>query len=347
MELFGRLISKFQSFKFKVSSFSVLLLCTLYIVLCTLSSCHNDKKVEQEKAVEPVYVRAPEFNADSAFAYLKTQVDFGPRTPGSKAHAKCADYLQAKMKGFGWEVKLQTGKVKTYDNKTFDLKNIISSYKPELTNRVLLLAHWDCRPFADEDAEGKDKPIDGANDGASGVATLMEIARQISLSKPNFGIDILFVDLEDYGQQYPETDKYDEMPNSWALGTQYWANNLQADTHKAQYGILLDMVGGINPMFPKEGSSLAFAPNIVEKVWTTAARIGYGNYFVNDQMGQTTDDHVYINQIAKIPCVDIVHMNPSTGTYPLFHHSKKDNMSIIDKNTLKMVGQVVLETIYN
>ena len=245
-------------------------------------------------------------------------------------------------KGFMW-FGTNSGGVGKFDGNKFILKNIFAAYKPELKNRILLTTHWDSRPFADEDTKDIGKAIDGANDGASGAGVLLEIARLLSENKPEIGVDIFLNDLEDYGQ--PDNSMGERKEDTWCLGTQYWAKNKPAD-YAPKFGILLDMVGGQNPLFPMEGTSMAYAPEVVQKVWNVAARLGYGNYFTNDRTGQTTDDHLYINTIAKIPCIDIVHMNPSTGTYPSFHHTHADNMSIIEKSTLKMVGQTVIQVIY-
>ncbi len=314
-----------------------------------LAACTNTPKEQEKKEIdvplqEVTKIVSPAFNSDSAYEFLKKQVDFGPRVPGTKAHAACAAYFQTKLKNYGLQVELQQGVVKTFDGNNFTLKNIIAAYRSELKNRILLTAHWDSRPFADGDTKDIAKPIDGANDGASGAAVLLEIARLLSEYKPEIGIDIFLNDLEDYGE--PDGGMMlQKKEDTWCLGTQYWAKNKPAD-YSPKFGILLDMVGGQNPLFPMEGTSMAFAPEIVQKVWNVAAQLGYGNYFISARTGQTTDDHLYINTIAKIPCIDIVHMDPNTGTYPAFHHTHADNMSIIEKSTLKMVGQTVMQVIY-
>jgi len=313
------------------------------IALTTIfSSCSNIENKKQDKEINFVQ-KSPAFNEDSCFSFLQKQVSFGPRVPGTEAHKKCGDYLSGQLKKYGLEIQIQNAPVTTYNNKKFNLYNIIGSYKPQLKDRVLLLAHWDSRPIADEDTKDTDKPIDGADDGASGVAVLLEVARQLQLKKPEIGIDIFFSDLEDYGTP---NGSGESLPDSWCLGTQHWAKNPHVAGYSANYGILLDMVGAKGAVFPIEGTSLLYAPTIIDKVWQNAANLGYSNYFVSAQMGRTTDDHLYVNEIAKIPCIDIVHMNPNTGTYGDHHHKHSDNIEIIDKGILKMVGQVVLETIW-
>ena len=324
--------------------FSSFAYCLLPLAYCCFSSCsnnndggqHETKNLQPETTLPP----APSFNQDSAYAYLKIQVDFGPRVPGTPAHAKCAEYLSAKLKSFGCEVRIQNANITTYDKKKFTLKNIIASYQPELPNRILLLSHWDTRHIADQDTVNKDQPGDGADDGASGVGTLLEIARQFSIAKPKVGVDILLDDLEDYGDQ----SRSDE--DTWCLGTQYWTANPHKPGYVAQYGILLDMVGAKGATFPREGNSREFASYVVKKIWNKAANLGYSNYFIFENGASITDDNYYVITGANIPCVDIINMNPLTGRFGSHHHTHRDNMDIIDKSTLKAVGQTVLEVVW-
>jgi len=326
------------------SSFSVfpLKITAITFILSLLASCGNE--TEQPKETIPLpetksnTVPAPEFNADSAYQYVKAQVDFGPRIPGTSAHTRCADYLVAKLKSYGLTVTVQNGTVKTYDQKQFILKNIIAQFNPAAQNRILLCSHWDTRPFADEDSVNTDKPFDSANDGPSGVGVAMEIARQINLTHPSIGVDIIYFDLEDYGSSGNN--------DSWCLGSQYWAKNIYPSNYYAKFGVLLDMVGGTNAIFPKESTSVEFDGNTVDKIWKIANEIGYGNYFVSQKRQFVgVDDHVSVNK-AGIPCIDIIEYNQATGGFGDYHHTHKDNMNIIDKNTLKAVGQTLLEVIY-
>lgn len=289
--------------------------------------------------VETKKIPTPDFNADSAYAYVKAQVDFGPRVPGTPSHAKCADYLVSKLKSYGFDVMVQKGTVQTFDKKQFILKNIIASYKPDAQSRILLCSHWDTRPWADSDTKDKDKPFDGANDGASGVGVAMEIARQISLSPANIGVDIIYFDLEDYGTSGDD--------DSWCLGSKYWSENLHKPDYYANFGILMDMVGAPNAIFPKEGISMEYAPAVVDKVWKTASDIGYSSYFIPQTKNFVgSDDHVPVNE-AGIPCIDIIEYNQAKSGFGDYHHTHKDNMSVIDRNTLKAVGQTLLEVIYS
>ena len=191
------------------------------------------------------------------------------------------------------------------------------------------------------------KPILAANDGASGVGILLEVARQLSIKKPTIGVDIIFFDAEDYGK--PSGIVYDETSSkTWCLGSQYWSNNLHKENYTAEYGILLDMVGTANAYFTQESISLNYASTIVQKVWSNAHKLGYSNYFVNKRTQFVgTDDHQYINTLTKIPCIDIIHYEKSTGNFHPSWHTHNDNMDIIDKVTLGVVGETLLATIFS
>lgn len=289
----------------------------------------------------------PEFNADSAYAFVKDQADLGPRTPGSRAHEKCVSWMEKELKRSGAAVIVQGGPATTYDGKQWRIDNVIASFNPKAKKRVVLSAHYDSRPFADRDPDpnNKNKPVPGVNDGASGVGVLIEIARIIQSKPLDIGIDIILFDLEDYGDLSGD-------PRTWCLGSQYWAQNPHKSGYKAEYAILLDMVGAKDAVFPKEGVSMNYASDIVNKVWSAADRMGYGTYFTNTETGDLTDDHVFINQIANIKCIDIVHYvstpgQPRSGDFFPHHHRVSDDLSTIDKTTLKAVGQTLLEVLYN
>ncbi len=323
----------------------------LLITLFFITACGPDKPTEEhavvpQKEEQPKQViNVPKLNADSAYAFVAKQVSFGPRIPGTKQHAQCAEWLVNKLKTYMPDVIVQKGVVTTFDQKKFELKNIIASYNPSSRNRILFCSHWDTRPFADRD-EGvnKNKTFDGANDGASGVGVLIEVARQLSLTKPDVGVDIVLFDLEDYGQ--PEESSFPEMQNSWCLGAQYWAANLHVPGYYARFGILLDMVGAKGAEFPKEGSSVYYASSIVDKVWNIAGALGYGNYFINAKSAGLTDDHVYVNQLANIPCIDIIHYDIANSDFFPHHHRVTDNMEQIDPVVLGVVGQTLLQVVF-
>lgn len=325
----------------KLSRYAVFILPLLFLI----SACGAKKNDETIAKKDTLSVQVSEFDADSAYQYIKTQVDFGPRVPNSKAHQACGDYLIDEMKRFGATVTVQSADLMAWDGKVLKARNIIAAYAPEETTRILLLAHWDCRPWSDQDPNpaNRMKPVDGANDAASGVGVLMEIGRQLKSQLPNVGVDILFVDMEDYGQ--PDWAPGEKSEDTWCLGTQYWARNPHVPGYRARYGILLDMVGAPNATFPKEAYSMQYAAHVVDKVWTEAASLGYANYFQAVNGGAITDDHLPVNQIIGIPTIDIIQF--SEQGFGSYWHTQDDTMKNIDKATLKAVGQTVLNVIYN
>ena len=318
-----------------------------------LSACggNNSSKLEDKKdKVKTVKreVKIPVFNADSAYYYVEKQTSFGPRVPGSEANRKCALWLENTLKRFTPDVTIQNFKTRIFDNRIFDGKNIIASFNKESKIRIILAAHWDSRPFADYDPDpaNHNTPIDGANDGASGVGVLIEIARQLKTDKPPTGIDIILFDLEDYGP--PQDRQTSRSADAWGLGSQYWAKNKHLPGYNARYGILLDMVGASDASFPMEGFSLYYAPDVVKKVWNIAHEIGYNDYFLFQDGAYITDDHYYINELANIPTIDIIHLEPNSvnGTFYDHWHTLEDNLMKIDKQTLNVVGQTVLTVIF-
>jgi glutaminyl-peptide cyclotransferase len=321
----------------------------LLIALLTLIliGCTSEPKVKKAKNPKKK-VEAPIFNQDSAYNFIASQVDFGPRVPNTKGHIACGDYLIERLKSYCDTVIVQEAQLTAFDGNVLNSKNIIASFKPKRAKRIMLCAHWDTRPFADQDTEDTNKAIDGANDGASGVGVLLEIARQFSLKKPNIGVDIILFDAEDYGQ--PAVSDYPRMEHSYCLGSQYWATHLHKSNYFAKYGILLDMVGGKNAVFTQELASLTFAPKVLKKVWNTAAELGYGNTFQFKKTNLIIDDHLYINNLAqgRVPTIDIIEYNEVTESHFYEHwHTHKDKLENIDKNTLKAVGQTVLQVVYN
>ena len=309
------------------------------------SSKENSNRTEETET--QTLIQAPAFNADSAYAYIDAQVKFGPRVPNSPAHKTCGNYLASQLERFGAKVYNQYADLMAYNGAILKARNIIGAYKPDTKKRVMLCAHWDSRPYADQDDEKyHHTPIDGANDGASGVGVLLEIARQIQLQAPAVGIDIVFFDAEDYG--IPDFYKGPYKPDTWCLGSQYWGRIPHISDYKARFGILLDMVGAKGAAFYYEGFSARTANNVMKKIWNTAERLGYGQYFIKQEGGEVTDDHVYVNRFRGIPCVDIIHydIQGNTGFNPTWH-TTDDTIENIDKATLQAVGQTVMEVIYN
>lgn len=307
-------------------------------VTATLGCSSANGKTEH--TAQPKVETKVEFNGDSAYAYVAAQCDFGPRVPNTKAHKACGEWLVQELSKRG-KVITQDITLDAYDGTKLEVRNIICQINPDTTRRVLLLAHWDCRPWADDDPNPakRKEPVMGANDGASGAGVLLEAARVLS-EKCKIGVDILLVDAEDWG----DSEGADSQ-NTWALGTQYWVKNMHRPGYRPMFGILLDMVGTKNAVFRQEYFSMQHAQQIMDIVWKEAIKSGYGRYFSTAQGGAITDDHYFVNE-AGIPCIDIIDQNSVTGT-GFFEqwHTTDDTMTHISAETLKAVGQTVVNVI--
>lgn len=322
-------------------------LSVLAILLCACGNSSAVSTLDSAKAEKGSTIECtwPLFNADSAYQYVAEQVNMGPRVPGSAAHIRCRDYIVAKMAKFGADtVFLQSAKVTAFDGKSLPMHNIFARFNAQAPKRILIAAHYDTRPWADEDPDQSNhtKAIDGANDGASGVGVALELARCIGSSLPQIGVDFFMTDVEDYGSH----DGDPEGETSWALGSQYFAqNNFYTPSERPFYGILLDMVGGRSARFYREYFSEQTAQWVVNKVWQAARAEGI-NRFVNESRGAVTDDHLFISQ-AGIPCIDIIECaHPETGSFAPTWHTMADNLQSIDPATLGDVGRTVLRVIY-
>jgi len=318
-------------------------------LIALFTACGGKK--EKPKSTQPpvanqqqvMLTPAPGFVSDSAYAFVEKQLSFGPRVPNTRGHKACGDYLIAKLKQYGAEVIVQEANVTAYTGATLKIRNIIARFNPKSTSRIALFAHWDTRPFADQDAEINSKtPVPGADDGASGVAVLLEIARNLQQTPPTAGVDIILFDGEDYGNSGGE-------PETYCLGSQYWARNQPIPGYYAKYGILLDMVGASGARFCKEGWSRQYAASVVENVWNTAQQLGYGMYFLMKDTEPLVDDHYFVNTLARIPTIDIINYDRegAASGFGEHWHTLQDDISIIDRNTLKAVGQTVMQVIYN
>ncbi len=323
----------------------------LLLIILTAASCQMGKRNKKSsvKARAKVRVIPPAFNSDSAFQFIVDQVNFGPRVPGTPEHNNCANWMVDKLRSYGAVVEVQNFKTRTYDNVTRNGKNIIASYNLDKEKRILLMAHWDTRPFADHDDDPAmhNVPIDGANDGASGVAVLLEMARQFQQKLPEVGIDIVLFDLEDWGPPHEMQITYDV--EYWGLGSQYWSKNPHKYGYQAVFGILLDMVGAENAEFRREYHSEREAKFVVDLVWNTAADMGYHDVFIDEPGGQITDDHYFVNKYAKIPSIDIIHLDPRSKNRSFFDHwhTINDKVEHIDKHSLQIVGDVLMNVVYN
>lgn len=310
---------------------------------------HGDYDSEEQAVSEGRLV----FEADSAYSYCAAQCSFGPRTMNSEAHDKCGEWIKQKFEQYGCTVESQKANLKGYDGTMLRSENIIARINPEATSRLLICAHWDSRPWADNDPDEKNHrtPVMAANDGASGVAVMIELARMMQADSAGvqIGVDFVCFDAEDYGTPQWADDESDA--DSWALGAQHWAKEFARSAgtrnYEYQYGILLDMVGGEGARFYKEGFSMQYAPDIVNKVWSVAHSAGFGSFFVDSAGGNVTDDHIPVNQVAGIKCIDIIPFYPdcAQSSFGPTWHTINDTMEHISVSTLKAVGQTVAKVL--
>ncbi|WP_295730720.1 M28 family peptidase [uncultured Muribaculum sp.] len=322
----------------------------LAVIIPVAMACtgHGNRTASSQQAAAPGTstartLDAVDFNADSAYSHVAAQVGVGPRIPGTPAHAACADYIAGKLRSYGADtVAIQRATVDDHRGGSVPVANIFARYNSDARHRVLLLAHYDTRPWADNDPDPSNhhKPVPGANDGASGVGVLLELARQLGQKSPAAGVDILMVDAEDGGDDGDET--------SWCLGTQQWLRSDPfAGSVRPAYAILLDMVGGEGAVFRREIVSDYFARSVNDRIWAVADASGYADRFVNAPGGGVTDDHLFINR-AGIPAVDIIDAaHPATGSFPPQWHTVADDLPAISASTLKAVGQTVANVVYS
>ena len=273
------------------------------------------------------------FDGDKAFALLKKQVDIGPRYPGVPGHEACGDLIVSQLKPLADDVSVQEFR-QTVAGKDLTLRNIVAVFNKDAKQRIILAAHWDTRPVADMeiDASKRSKPILGANDGASGVAVLLELARVFSQHKPNVGVMLVFFDGEDYTPNPPTSE-------DMFLGSKYFAKNLDSKIKsQVKYGILLDMVGDKSLDIAKETQSVVAAPEVVKNVWEMADSLGYGKHFVANQIS-ISDDHIPLIR-SGIKCIDVIDFN--YGPW----HTLDDTTDKCSRESLKIVGDVIAHVVY-
>jgi len=273
--------------------------------------------------------RPREFNGSRAFGYLEQQMQFGPRIPGTPAHERTGDWLLQRLRAVADTVTVQTITHVTRHRDTLRLRNFFARFRPAATERVLLLAHWDTRPHADQSANlGQQRlPVPGANDGASGVAVLLGVADALKAKPPAVGVDLLFADGEDYGDF--ATDSSDVL-----IGSRYFAAH-QPPGYAPLFAVLFDMVADKDQQFYYEGNSQAFAPEVVDRVWRTAADLGYGRVFIPGVKHTLVDDHVAL-QKAGIHAIDVVDFD-----YP-YWHTTEDTIDKVSAASLQVVGDVAV-----
>lgn len=312
------------------------LLGLVILIISCFFACQSESS--EKRPQENTKVKISPFNADSAYAFVAKQVEFGNRHMNTEEHEQCKDWIAGKLSSYGFEVIPQTFTVPSYDGKMLNGTNIIGRYNPEVKERLLLCAHYDSRHIAEKDSLRPNEPILGADDGASGVGVLLEIARQIKNNPIPMGLDIIFFDAEDYGSNESGQDY------TWGLGSQHWSKNIHEKNYEVKFGVLVDMVGSSDATFPKEGFSLKSAKAEVAKVWRLAEKMGQKKYFVSRKAGFYTDDHRFIIENTRIKMLDIINIKED-GKFGHYHHTHADDLSIIDKKTLKAVGQVLLAVV--
>lgn len=315
----------------------------LFLLLLTLTINCSSKQESPGLQFTDKGRSVPQFNADSAYQFIKKQVDFGPRVPNTYGHVQTQAYLEKKLKEYAGKQSVFSQEfVSDGYSGDLNLANIIAAFNTTSADRIMLCAHWDTRPRADMDTARTADFIAGADDGGSGVGVLLELARIFSENPPPIGVDLVLFDGEDYGTQ-GDLKRY-------FLGSRYWSQNPPVRGYSPRFGILLDMVGAADAQFPKEEYSMGYAPNLVDEVWTIAAEKGYGDLFLNELGAGVLDDHYIIDQYTDIPMMNIInHTRGEDGTivFGSHWHTHSDDMPIIGKETLQAVGEVLLELIYN
>ena len=333
---FSRFINRVACFSFFAA--------VLFLVSC--KSGNQSGSTAKTQAI-PVSIA---FNPDSAYAFCQAQCDFGPRTMNSEAHDRCGAWIANQFKRLGCTVVTQPVTLKGYDGTALRATNIIAAHRPELSKRIMLCAHWDSRPWADNDPDEANHhtPVMAANDGASGVAVMLEVARLLQeTDSVSIGVDFVCFDAEDWGT--PQWDETNSETNTWALGSQHWSlQPLFASNYQPKYGILLDMVGGQGARFHKEKISQSYAPNIVSKVWSAAKVAGFGSFFPITEGLHITDDHLPVNEHLNIPTIDIIPYYPECqeSSFGPTWHTVNDDMEHIDTQTLQAVGQTLVQVIF-
>lgn len=313
------------------------------MVLCCGVSCKNASSVQNRGGVDSTAIVPVRFNADSAMAYVEAQCAFGARVPNTAAHKACGDYIVKKFEALGMQVNEQETQMKAWDGKVLEVRNIVAAYRPALKRRIVLAAHYDSRPWCDQDADSSKhrEPVMAANDGASGVAVMLEVARQLKDIDDSLGVDFVCFDAEDYGAPYWGKEMEDEA--DWCMGSRYWAQHLP-EGYRPELGILLDMVGGENTVFKLEYFSMRYAQEVVARVWAAAETVGAGKYFVKADGGAVTDDHVEVNRHGGFPMIDIIGVEGDS--FPQTWHTVNDVPEHISTEVLGAVGETMMQVIY-
>ena len=301
----------------------------MLIPLCALLSLGACDRAPAATAGTP-------FDGQAARGYVKAQLDFGARVPGTEAHRKTGDWITAQMRQRADTVVEQRWNHVTAKGDTLPLRNIFARFRPQATTRILYLTHWDSRPVSDQadDPAKRALPVPGANDGASGVAMFIALGDLLKKTPPTVGVDLLFVDGEDYGTfGPPDVDVL--------LGSTYFAANLEAG-YQPIFGVLFDMIGDADLEIPQEGYSAERAPEVVARVWETAQKLGYQRYFPPRVGSNITDDHLPLldKGLRVIDVIDLDYLGPPGGSKPNYHHTPDDTLDKVSAQSLKIVGDL-------
>lgn len=321
----------------------------LGMALPCLTGCGGRGSTTRRAADTLALAPCPAFCADSAFRFVEEQCAFGPRVTGTRESRECAGYIAGRFRGYGAVVETRPCTVTTWDGSKVEALNIVASINPDSRDRILLCAHWDSRPWADNDPDERNHrtPVPAANDGASGVAVMMEVCRALGRDTLSLGVDFVCFDAEDMGTPQWADDRSDT-EDTWCLGSRVWAQEAFESGYRARFGILLDMVGGRGSVFPREQVSMYYAAPVVDKIWKLGRQIGYTHYFPLTDGGSLIDDHVNVNRIARVPCVDIVpYFEDGPSSFGPTWHTLQDTPDNIDPGVLEAVGQTILQLIYN
>lgn len=304
---------------------------TALILVLVLAACERPKT---------------DFNGDAALRYVRQQLDFGPRVPGTPGHEKEADWLVAQMKQRADTVVVQSWTHVTAQGKQLPMRNIIARFKPSFPQRVLYLTHWDTRPTSDQDMNlgNRKLPIPGANDGASGPALFLALGDLLKKTPPNVGVDLLFVDGEDYGSfdTYSDTASNPDV----LIGSTYFATHLPSPDYKPMFGVLFDMIGDKDLQIYEEQNSVNQAPEVVSRVWQAAADLGYQKYFIPQVKESLIDDHVPLlrHGLRVIDVIDFDYCAHGVDCDPNgpdnYHHTQQDTFDKVSAHSLQVVGDV-------
>ena len=285
------------------------------------------------------------FDGEQAYRYIATQLEFGPRVPGTAAHRQMGEWLVDQMRERADSVVVQQWTHVTASGDSLPMRNVLARFRPEVPGRVLYLAHWDTRPVSENarDSAHRLLPVPGANDGGSGTAILLALADLFQQSPPAYGVDLLFVDGEDYGDFDADSGRGVDV----FIGSRYFAANLPAPDYQPLFGVLWDMVGDEELRIFQEAISVRRAPEVVARIWETARDIGYGEYFPSEVRYTVRDDHVPLldRGLRVAVVIDIEYTTETPGGQPNYHHTQEDTIDKVSARSLQIVGDVATKLV--